>query len=139
MIRFVVFSAAVSLAGPTLAQDQQAGIAASTDTEGTFQALIDACDDVDALMLRARIRLQIPRTSEEAGAEAQTMLDEAFAQCGGGDIDGAKTKLEEALAVAEAGVDEVFATEAAASADTAAAEETPAATEDQDKPWWRFW
>ena len=43
------------------AQEQQAGNAASTDTEGTFQALVDACDDVDALMLRARIRLQLPR------------------------------------------------------------------------------
>ncbi|MEO1687390.1 MAG: hypothetical protein AAFU61_05740 [Pseudomonadota bacterium] len=134
---------AAALAGPAPAQEQQAGNAASTDTEGTFQALIDKCDDVDALMLRARIRLQLPRTTEAAAETAQKMLDDGFAQCGGGDLDGAKATLSEALEIATAGSEEVFAASEAAAAESEAAAQTAAAeaqeAEDADKPWWQFW
>ena len=95
-----------------LAQQQQAGNEASTNTEATFQALIDQCDDIDALMLRARIRLQLPRTTETAASEAQEMLDGAFAKCGAGDLDTAKIMLQDALKIAEAGTTENFGTDA---------------------------
>ncbi|MEL6203686.1 MAG: hypothetical protein AAFR47_00025 [Pseudomonadota bacterium] len=137
---FVALSLATAL--PVHAQEQQAGNAASTDVDGTYQALIEKCDDVDALMLRARIRLQLPRTTEEAAATAQKMLDDAFATCGGGDLEGAKAQLTEALALAEAGASEVFEAEASeeATEETAAAEgSAPAAVDDEQKPWWRFW
>lgn len=135
---------------PVLAQQQQAGNAASMDTEGTFQALVEACDDIDAMMLRARIRLQLPRTTEEAAAKAQEMLDQGFATCGSGDLEGAKATLTEALAIAEAGATEVFGTDAATEEEeeTAAAESTEtvaeptaAATEEAEekKPWWKIW
>lgn len=134
----------VLLAAPTLAQEQQAGNAASENAEETFQALIEKCDDVDALMLRARIRLQLPRTTEEAATTAQEMLDEGFAICGGGDLEGAKATLEEALAIAEAGASENFGvTETAEAAEAEHAAEEAAASEpeveDEKKPWWRFW
>ena len=103
------------IAAPAFAQQQQAGNEASTNTEETFQALIDQCDDTDALMLRARIRLQIPRTTPDAATKAQEMLDQAFATCGGGDLEGAKSMLEEALAIAEAGTTENFGTDASSS------------------------
>lgn len=130
---------------PAAAQEQAAGNEASRNTEETFQALIDACDDVDALMLRARIRLQIPRATEEAGAEAQRRLDEAFAQCGEGDVEGAKAALTETLAFAEEGVADNFGTEgsAAVAGDTETAEVEEAAMDEaeaeDDRPWWRFW
>ncbi len=134
---------------PVSAQQQQAGNAASMDTEGTFQALVEACDDIDAMMLRARIRLQLPRTTEEAAAKAQEMLDQGFATCGSGDLEGAKATLTEALAIAEAGATEVFGTDAATEEEeTAAAESTEtvaeptaAATEEAEekKPWWKIW
>lgn len=142
MTRTAAIALATVLALPLQAQEQQAGNAASTDTEGTFQALIEACDDTDALMLRARIRLQLPRTTEEAAATAQTMLDEAFATCGGGDLDGAKAQLAEALAIAEAGATETFGTDGTVAATAAAAEpvEAEAEGEAEDKgPWWKFW
>lgn len=134
---------ALMLALPAQAQEQQAGNAASTDTEATFQALIDKCDDVEALMLRSRIRLQLPRTTDAAAASAQAMMDEGFAICGQGDLAGAKAKLAEALKVAEAGASEVFstdATEPAAKPDapkaSAEAAEEPA---EPVKPWWQIW
>ena len=141
MKRHLLIAAAIALPFAASAQEQQAGNAASTDTEATFQALIDKCDDVDALMLRARIRLQLPRTTEEAAATAQQMLDEAFATCGGGDLDAAKTQLTEALKIAEAGATEVFATEQAAeeAAESQAAAEPAAAEEETTKPWWKIW
>ena len=102
------------LAAPSfaLAQQQQAGNEARTNTEETFQAQIDQCDDIDALMLRARIRLQIPHTSEDVAGQAQGMLDNAFAKCGAGELDEAKNMLEEALALAETGVTDNFGTDA---------------------------
>lgn len=145
MTRILSFGAALLLAMPAFAQEQQAGNAASADSDATFQALIDKCDDVDALMLRARIRLQIPRTTDEAAATAQQMLDEAFATCGGGDLEGAKAQLAEALAVAEAGTSEALGTEeevVEASAEPDASEETETVaeeTEEDSKPWWKFW
>ncbi|MEM6462134.1 MAG: hypothetical protein AAF724_09485 [Pseudomonadota bacterium] len=109
MIRPIVLMLAMTaLPFAAHAQEQQAGNDASTNTEETFQALIDQCDDIDALMLRARIRLQIPHTTTDAASKAQEMLDSAFAQCGGGDLDAAKSMLEEALALAEAGTTENF-------------------------------
>ncbi|MEM6666847.1 MAG: hypothetical protein AAF638_10630 [Pseudomonadota bacterium] len=144
MLRLLFIALTAFMIQPATAQEQQAGNDASTNTEATFQALIDACDDVDALMLRARIRLQIPRATEDAATRAQTMLDEAFATCGGGDLEGAKAQLAEALTIAEAGTAEMFAvSEAAASTEqdmAANAADEPAATDKAaDKPWWQFW
>ena len=138
MTRIAIIAFALSFGLSAEAQEQQAGNEASTDTEGTFQALVDACDDTDALMLRARIRLQLPRTTDEAAATAQQMLEEAFATCGSGDLEGAKTQLAEALEIAEAGATENFGTDVTAAP---AAEAEPAAEEAaaEDKPWWRFW
>lgn len=105
----------VAAPGLALAQQQQAGNDASTNTEETFQTLVEQCDNVDALMLRARIRLQLPRTTPEAAAKAQSMLEEGFATCGAGDLEGAKVILSEALAIAEAGTTENFGTDASVS------------------------
>jgi len=142
MIRVSVL-AFVIIAAPAMAQDQQAGNAASTNTEETFQALIDKCDDVDALMLRARIRLQLPRTTEEAAETAQAMLDDGFATCGAGDLEGAKAILSEALELAEAGTSETFGTEETAAeetaVETASEDAADASDEEQSKPWWKFW
>lgn len=143
MIRLLIVTCAASLAMPALAQEQQAGNAASTDTEATFQALIDKCDDVDALMLRARIRLQLPHTTEDAATTAQKMLDDGFATCGSGDLEGARAMLSEALQIAEAGANVTYgATDAATTteAETASveSEETPTETA-EDKPWWKLW
>lgn len=113
MIRkFVLLLALTALPFSAYAQEQQAGNEASTNTEETFQALIEQCDDIDALMLRARIRLQIPRTTDEAATTAQEMLESAFAKCGAGEPDEAKVMLEEALALAESGTTENFGTDA---------------------------
>ena len=112
MTRILAAFLALGLAAPAAAQ--QAGDAESANAEATFQALIEQCDDIDALMLRSRIRLQLPRTTAAAAAEAQALMDQGFAQCGGGDLDGAKATLTAALAVAEKGATEHFGTDAAA-------------------------
>jgi soluble cytochrome b562 len=106
-MRLTIICIITSLVCSTVwAQEQQAGNEASTNTEETFQALIDKCDNIDALMLRAKIRLQVPRTTEVASEKAQQMLDDAFAICGEGNIDAAKNMLEEALKLAEQGATE---------------------------------
>lgn len=126
-------------ASPLAAQEQQAGNQASQDSDATFQALIDACDDVDALMLHARIRITLPHTTDAAGAKAQEMLDQGFATCGGGNLEGAKVILAEALEIAEAGAEENFAVEDAAAAEAQAAEDAAAEAAESEKPWWQFW
>ena len=139
MIQTLLAFLALLIAMPATAQQQQAGTA--TDTEAAFQALVDACDDVDALMLRARIRLQLPRTTAVAAATAQEMLQQGFQTCADGDPEAGKARLTEALEIAEAGTSEVFAAgedEAAAETQETAVEET-AAEETPDRPWWKFW
>lgn len=123
----------------SVAQVQEAGNEASTNADQTFQALIDKCDNTDMLMLRARIRLQLGRTTEAAAATAQSMLDKGFAQCGEGEIEAGKAVLAEALSIAEAGAterlgaDESVATEAPAPAPAAEDGAQPA------KAWWQIW
>ena len=138
MYRTYLIIALLTLPSAALAQTQQAGIA--TDTDAAFQALVDACDDTDALMLRARIRLQVPRATEETAAAAQKMMEEAFATCASGDVEAAKAQLADALKIAEDGANEVFAAAEAAEVETAAeAAQDADATDDADSPWWKFW
>ncbi|MEM7775464.1 MAG: hypothetical protein AAF732_07620 [Pseudomonadota bacterium] len=94
------------LVSAALAQDQQAGNEASTNADETFKKLVEKCDNTDALMLRARIRLQLGRTTDTARDAASKLMDQGLSQCGDGKIDEAKTTLAEALKVAEAGVTE---------------------------------
>lgn len=133
----VLAAGALLLAGAAFAQEQQAGNEASRNAEATFRALIEQCDDTDALMKRARIRLLLGRIPDDVEAEAQRLLDEGFAACGEGDMETAMARLEESLAVAQAGVDQVFAVE---DEEEVAAAQEPAADEgEEDRPWWKFW
>lgn len=127
---------------PALAQQQQAGNAASANADATFQKLVEQCDDTDVLFLRAKVRLQLGRTTEAAASEAQGLMDQGLAKCGEGDILAAKTTLQQALDIADAGVTQKFGQDA--TADVAAkAEAEPrqaaAAEAPEDRPWWKFW
>jgi hypothetical protein len=112
MKKFVAFCLALMLANPVaFAQEQQAGNQASANADQTFQALIDKCDNIDMMMLRARVRVEHGRTTEEAQAKSTEMVNEAFALCGEGKVDEGKALLQEAYDVAKAGVDERFVAE----------------------------
>ena len=70
-------------------------------------------------------------------------MEAGFATCAGGDADGAKAKLTEALAIAESGAAERFNAELAEQTTTVSAVsesvQQEADTQSDDKPWWRFW
>ena len=142
---YAITIAALLVAAPSLAQEQQAGNSASANADETFQALIEACDVTDILVLRGRLRVQIPRITEDAAAEAQDLLDQGMAKCGEGDIDGAKAIMVQALEVADKGATENFGTDGSTTpTETASVESEETAIEDQDgttedKPWWQFW
>lgn len=139
-MRILALALLVALSAPAVAQEQQAGNEASTKAAETFQKLIDQCDNVDALTLRARIRLLISRTTPDAAKEAQTLLDQGFAACGKGDMDTAITTLNTALEVADAGTTEVFEGGNDATSAAAAPQATQTAATDDDKgAWWQFW
>lgn len=140
----LVISAA--LAGPVAAQEQEAGNEASRNAEETFQQLIAQCDDTDALVLRARIRLLLGRTTPEAAEEAEALMNQGLSECGEGDMETAMATLNQALDVADAGTDEVFSTEAeTAQAEPAAADAEPTGADPvesetgEERPWWKFW
>lgn len=128
-----------------LAQEQQAGNEASTNADKTFQKLVDACDNTDVLVQRAKIRLQLGRSTDEARDAAQALLDQGLRQCSEGDVSSALASLEESFSIAEAGVTEKFgqdASAAAAVAPAAAAQPSPTDTSENvetEKPWWKFW
>lgn len=134
--------AAFATATPVHAQEQQAGNSASANADDTFQALMEKCDDIDTIMLRNRLRVQIPRITEEAAASAQELMDQGMATCGEGDLDGAKAVLNEALEIAAQGASENFgtdSTETQEAEDASATEETAETEAEAAKPWWQFW
>lgn len=125
------------------AQDQQAGNEASTNADKTFQELVAKCDDTDVLMLRARIRLVIGRTTEKAAKEGSELLKTGMARCGEGKIEEAKTTLSKGYEVVNVGATEKFGQDASAKV-KAAAQKKPAAIPtnakpETPKPWWKFW
>lgn len=139
-------AAPLSMASFAVAQDQQAGNDASANADATFQKLIEQCDNTDALVLRARIRLQLERTTPEAKALAQEGLNKGLALCGQGDQEGAIATLNAALETASSGTTEVFGTDASVEAPAAVANQSNEASkpdaediEADEKPWWKFW
>lgn len=130
-MRAVLFPALVAVAlvaTVVSAQEQQAGNDASTNADETFRQLMEQCDDIEALTLRARFRLQIERTTPEARQEAEPLFEQGLAECGEGDLEVARATLQQALDIAAAGAQEIFDEQAAAAAaEEEAAEETAAA------------
>ncbi|MDA0332191.1 MAG: hypothetical protein O3C30_03380 [Proteobacteria bacterium] len=123
------------------AQEQQAGNDASTNANATFQKLVDQCDDMDMLMLRAQLRLEISRATEAAAKTASDMLTEGFAQCAEGQIDAGKETLSKAYEIARAGVTEAYGQDATLK--TSSMVEQGGSDTDAEslgsKPWWKFW
>ena len=123
------------------AQEQQAGNDASTNADATFQKLVDQCDDMDMLMLRARLRLEISRATEAAAKTASDMLTEGFAQCAEGQIDAGKETLSKAYEIARAGVTEAYGQDATLKT-SSMVEQGGSDTDTESlgsKPWWKFW
>ncbi|MBM7066125.1 hypothetical protein [Actibacterium sp. 188UL27-1] len=140
MTRALIAAALILSASLAQAQEQQAGNAASRNAEETFQKLVDRCDNTDMLILRAKVRLQLSRTTEKAAATAQSLMEDGFGLCGSGDIDTAMAKLEEALVVSAAGSDEKFGTDTGANPVAAeAAPEEQDSADASDTPWWKLW
>jgi hypothetical protein len=132
-----------ALSSRALSQEQQAGNAASTNADKTFQELVAKCNDTDVLMLRARIRLVLGRTTEKAVKEGSALLRTGMTSCGEGKIEEAKATLTKAYAVVNAGATEKFGQDASAKV-KAAPEKRPEATKasakaETKKPWWKFW
>lgn len=141
-MRIVSLAAAAILAvsSPVFAQEQQAGNEASRNAEETFKKLVEKCDNTEALILRARIRLLINRTTDEAKAEGTKLLTQGFEECAAGKTDEAIATLKKAYAILDKGATEKFGQDATAKVKKAEAEK-PAEAEKTDakKPWWKFW
>jgi len=141
-----MIASAICLASAAVAQEQQAGNQASTNADETFKQLIAKCDNTDALVLRARIRLQLGRTTDNARDEAGKLMEQGLSQCGEGKLDEALATLKTSLDIAQAGVTEKFgqdgSAKVAAAGKAAKAQDTAEAASTGDaakKPWWKFW
>lgn len=121
----------------SFAQVQEAG--KLTDTDAAFQKLVDQCDNVEMLMLRARIRLELPRTTEEAATEAREMLLHGFELCASGNMAEGKIVLEKGYEIAKIGVTEKFGQEGTGGGETTVSEPKTDETAGDQQPWWKFW
>lgn len=145
-MRFLVvfFTATVCLGTVALAQDQQAGNQASTNADETFKKLIEKCDDIDALVLRTRVRLALGRLDDQATIKSlNEELDKGLSICGEGKVDEAKIALKKTLEAADANVTEKFGQEGDSAKVTAAPAddktEAKVTKAEEKKPWWKFW
>jgi len=141
MRTILIAIATIVLALPASAQEQQAGNEASTNADATFQKLVEKCDDMDMLMLRARLRLEISRATDDAAKRANTMLIDGFEKCAAGQIEAGKTTLQQAYEIARDGVTEAYGQDATTKvAVTPQDSNAPKANRDSaSKPWWKIW
>ena len=121
---------------------QQMGAGKLTDTEAEFQKLAAQCDEVEVLMLRARIRLEVStlesRAETEAAAnQAKESLANGMSTCGSGDIEGAKAILNAAYEAAQAENSRKFGQVGVGN--DIETEQVENRTESDSKPWWKIW
>ncbi|MBR87339.1 MAG: hypothetical protein CMK38_00170 [Porticoccaceae bacterium] len=142
-MKFVLATFAVSffLIAPD-AFGQQMGAGKLTDTEAEFQKLAAQCDEVEVLMLRARIRLEVStlesRAETEAAAnQAKESLANGMSTCGSGDIEGAKAILNAAYEAAQAENSRKFGQVGVGN--DIETEQVENRTESDSKPWWKIW
>ena len=142
-MKFVLATFAVSffLIAPD-AFGQQMGAGKLTDTEAEFQKLAAQCDEVEVLMLRARIRLEVStlesRAETEAAAnQAKESLANGMSTCGSGDIEGAKAILNAAYEAAQAENSRKFGQVGVGN--DIENEQVENRTESDSKPWWKIW
>ena len=114
------------------------------NTEEIFQKLIDKCDDVNLLMLRARIRLELPRIDKSDAGTVEKMLFEGFEMCAQKKPEEAKVKLTEAYDIAKKAASERFGQTGTGGLETVKKEVETIKDKDisngtKDKPWWKFW
>ena len=142
-MKFVLATFAVSffLIAPD-AFGQQMGAGKLTDTEAEFQKLAAQCDEVEVLMLRARIRLEVStlesRAETEAAAnQAKESLANGMSTCGSGDLEGAKAILNAAYEAAQAENSRKFGQVGVGN--DIETEQVENRTESDSKPWWKIW
>jgi hypothetical protein len=145
-------TAAMFCTAAALAQSQQAGNDASTNADETFKKLIEKCDNTDALVLRARIRLATGRLDDGSFDDLIKEMNTGLSQCGDGKIEEAMVTLKKTLATADKRVSDKFGQEG----DTANVKADPGGSDNQQqgsaeggagdkmagedkKPWWKFW
>ena len=114
------------------------------NTEEIFQKLIDKCDDVNLLMLRARIRLESSRINKSNDEEVEKMLLECFEMCAKKKPEEAKVKLTEAYEIAKKAASEKFGQSGTGGLETVKKDveppkDTNSSNGTKDKPWWKFW
>ena len=115
-----IISFLIALAFPLAAAantnfEQQAGNATSTAAEETFQQLISQCDNIDVLLLRAKIRLEVGRQPPELAETTTEAMNNGLAVCGEGRVDDAKTLLTAALEDAKDATTTQYGTDASVS------------------------
>lgn len=144
-MKFVLATFAISLLliAPN-AFGQQMGAGKLTDTEAEFQKLSAQCDEVDVLMLRARIRLEVSALesraeTESAASQAKNGLAKGMAACGAGDVDGAKVILQAAYEAAQTENSKKFGQVGVGNDVKTKTEQTQNQPKPVSKPWWKIW
>ena len=118
MLRFLTLAVSLCVSTLVLANtnfEQQAGNSASANAEDTFQQLISQCDNIDVLLLRAKIRLEIGRQPPELAESTTNAMNEGLAVCGEGQVDQAVEMLTVALADAKDATTQQYGTDASVS------------------------
>ena len=95
-------------------------------------------------MLRARIRLELPRIDKSDADTVEKMLFEGFEMCAQKKPEEAKVKLTEAYDIAKQAASERFGQTGTGGLETVKKEVETIKDKDisngtKDKPWWKFW
>jgi len=125
------------------AEKQEAG--KLVNTEEIFKKLTEKCDETDVLVLRARIRLELPRIDKNTASEVEKMMMNGLELCSEKKIDEAKKLLTSAYKKAQDAASIKFgqkgtgAIKGVKMSDTTKALTKDGSIDNEKKPWWKFW
>ncbi len=126
-----------------VAEKQEAG--KLVNTEEIFKKLTEKCDETDVLVLRARIRLELPRIDKNTASEVEKMMMNGLELCSEKKIDEAKKLLTSAYKKAQDAASIKFGQQGTGAikgvkmSDTTKALTKDGSIDNEKKPWWKFW
>ena len=127
-IPFLLFCASLN------AQEMRAGNINGDEMSVLYEDLFSKCNNMDAIVLRGKIRVEIQRSTAEAREKANLLMKEGLEACARGDDFSAVNKLQEGYDIIKSGTFQRFGSKS-----TEKEPDTEIKNVESKDPWYKFW
>jgi len=116
------------------AQEMKAGNISGDEMSVLYEQLLSKCDNMDAIVLRGKIRVEIQRSTADAKEKANLLMKEGLEACARGDDFSAVNKLQEGYDIIKSGSLQKFG-----SKNTESSQDANIKNVESKNPWYKFW